>query len=262
MASKPEDGKQGAETDDEAAFTKVKSPRQRPKVTKPTCEKTSTPKSLSLNRTGCLRKQVGGKMGSSPLPSINDQEAMAVPLSSEEDKPPTLELSMFSNILQTEPKNEREDQSPSKNSCDAEQENNAPGMESDDIKEEDVSNDVLNCDINKENVDSKMTNQGKEGVEDDVKIEDDAPEDVTMADLSNEREKECIESNSNISGVCSMNDNKEVSTDDIEGPSWTRDEDRVILCTFQSSEPDKMKTLAKISAQLPLRTVDEVIFFS
>ncbi|XP_034235782.1 GON-4-like protein [Thrips palmi] len=257
MASKPDDGKQGAETDDEAAFTKVKSPRQRPKISKPPGEKTTTPKSLSLNRVGCPRKPVNAKMGSSPPLLINDQEAMAVPLSSEEDKPPVLEFPMFSNMLLTsEDKDTREEQGSNKNNGTAEQSTHAPAMEveEDVVKQEDIPDDVSNCDIVMENITTKLINieNEKEGEKEDVKIEEDAPQDVAISETD-----EGTEDNVKISGANFSCDNEVESKDDAEGAIWTRDEDRIILCTFQS-EPDKMKTLTKISSQLPHRTLDEI----
>lgn len=261
MAPKPEDGKQGAETDDEASFTKVKSPRQRPKISKTTCEKTSTPKSLSTNRAGCPRKPVGGKIGSNPL--INDLEAMAVPLSSEEDKPLSLDLpvSVLPNVLQTdEHKNGREGSGLNKINCDKEQGNKSPSMEVEEvIKEEENSDEFLTCDTVKVNTERKFLNKVKEMEEGtgDVKVEDNSTEDVTMDDISDGKEKDCIENNVETPDASSSCNNEMQVTDDAEGASWTRDEDRIILCTFQS-EPDKMKTLAIISAQLPHRTIDQI----
>lgn len=285
-----EDCKAAVETDDEAVFSsKIKSPRQRPKIPKHPREKPSSARSLSLNRSACSRKPPNSKISSSPLPVINDQEAQPATSPSEDEKPSTLDFSTISDVIrmdhdQTVPEvlyernsdrcgaldsakdslkeETNEDVVMQVSESEACKKDNVPkhklvGSEKDKMLSE---NNIIVSDRNKM-IDSEKISYQEERIKTlEEEVEGKSDKDIVPEDLSVDEIQTVDgvpEANADVPGAssdCGVDDASEVS----EEVSWTKTEDRIILCTFQS-EPDQGKALGRVSAQLPHRTIDEVI---
>ncbi|KAK3908687.1 GON-4-like protein [Frankliniella fusca] len=247
-STKQEECKQNVETDDEFP-SKVKSPRQRSKISKSTCEKSSSTLPLSLDR-----KLPVGKLSPSSIPLTHDQDGLATLC--ENSYQPKLDES---KSLQSDLTISKGDFELGSSECEGiievqHDDNMLSDKEYDDeeLEEESLQDNSFQDIQNAENV--AFDTDAKEdevGVQDDTK----SVEDISMDDKDENCEEE-EEGSVDISGAssdCDMED----SSEDNEGASWTREEDRIILCTFKS-EPDKEKTLSKINAQLPHRTLEEI----
>lgn len=246
VSIKQEECKHSVETDDEFPI-KSKSPRQRPKISKSMREKPASARCLSLNR-----KPSGGKLSPSSLTVIHDQDAVAAPCGDENQ--PKLDLS----TLQTDqPRNKDHCHlGESESNVDIEIHHDNHLLSDKECEEEQVKEECHQGNSYQEiqNAECMVSDTDTKDDEIDVQDEDKSAEYISMdeKDEDYEEEEACVD-NSGTSSDCDM----EYSSEDNEAASWTREEDRIILCTFQS-EPDKEKTLTIINAQLPHRTRNEI----
>ncbi|KAJ1524371.1 hypothetical protein ONE63_010872 [Megalurothrips usitatus] len=258
-AVKVEEGKHSMETDDEAVFTsKIKSPRLRPKISKANREKPSTARSLPMNQASYSCRASAINLNSPPLSLTHDQVPPPTSSPNTDEKLPALDFADLSNVLK---KDQDDTEKRRRLSGDDAKDNLADQPLNAGIKEECRIEDEMNGSNERGNR-SIDTDKKLEFIEDELKDEDCASDDVSMeemdqrADDFEEEDDDDVASNMDVSGAsseCDMEEPSEIK----EGPTWTREEDRIILCTFQS-EPDKDKNFNKIRAQLPHRTVAEI----
>lgn len=174
-----------------------------------------------------------------------------------EEKPETLDFSMLSNVLQTELESSSKEETTSKKYPTENSEATERDALQEEIKEECPMSNELEDNPMKLRDEHFQTNNGEDVG---VKEENVTPQSISIVELKGARQdcKSSVDAESCHDVSCASSDcDMEESSDDNEGATWTREEDRTILCTFQS-EPDREKVLENINANLPHRSIEEV----